>query len=300
MQRIAFHILVLLILLLPGFAQQDQANNTQPQQAPMQATSTSNPATPAPKLPIVNRWDFFTGYTYLSSTNIGVSQSGYNSSFGMNVNRWLGVGIDGGLYGGSNRLTFDNTVLKGQVESILNNCTVQPCFPAPAVLPVLSTLYAPTNLSTQTLAIGPQFNLRRAKESTLFVRPGLGIIHEQANINQASVQEQATRLCEFPRGAFCASQEGMEILKTLSQVAANPSMSDTVWFYGVGGGFDVNFTKFIGLRFSTDYVRAHLFPNLLTWQNNVRFSIGPTWRFGNITTPLRQPKEPKQPKQPKQ
>jgi hypothetical protein len=164
------------------------------------------------------------------------------------------------------------------------------------VLPSLSKLYAPTNLGTETLAIGPQFNLRRVKESTLFLRPGLGLIHEDANTNQASVEQQVTSLCVYSHG-FCTTAEGMQVLKTLSAVS-NPSMSDSVLFYGVGGGFDVNVTKFMGIRFTTDYVRCHLFPNLLAWQNNVRFSIGPTWRFGDITTPLRQPKEPKQPKHP--
>lgn len=297
MRRTALYLLISSICLLPAFAQQD----TQPQQTPAEALAASSQTTPgqaapSPKLPIVNRWDFFTGYTYLTTTNIGISQQGYNTSFGMNVNRWLGLGIDAGLYGGQNPITFDNTTLKGQVESILANCTIEPCYPAPAVLPSLSKLYAPTSLSTETLAIGPQLNLYRSKQSTLFVRPGLGIIHEQANINVVSVQQQVSRLCSYSHG-FCATPEGMQVLSTFSAVN-NPSMSDSVLFYGGGAGFDANLTKFIGLRFSVDYVRCHLFPNLLTWQNNVRFSIGPTWRFGDITVPLRQPKEPKQPKQP--
>jgi hypothetical protein len=50
----------------------------------------------------------------------------------------------------------------------------------------------------------------------------------------------------------------------------------------VGGGFDVNATKHVGLRFSVDWARTHLFSNLLNQQNNIRFSVGPTWKWGEL------------------
>jgi hypothetical protein len=126
------------------------------------------------------------------------------------------------------------------------------------------------------------------------------MIHEDANINVSSVDTQATNFCNAPRNVnFCRSNEGAAVIGTLTTSINQPNLADTVPFYGVGGGIDINLKKYVGIRFSTDFVRTHLFPNLLPWQNNVRFSVGPTWKLGDITTPLRQPKEPKQPKQPK-
>jgi hypothetical protein len=236
----------------------------------------------------VNRWDLFTGYSFLTSPTIGLNQNGFDTSFGMNLNRWLGLGVDFSYFGGSTNLPLSDTVLQGQIETILNTCTTPPCFPPQAVLPTISSLSAPISVKTFTFAAGPQINVRRVKESTLFVRPGLGLIHESADINVAAVNAQVQGFCGTPTGGiFCASNEGMAILGTLSGALKNPNMTDTEIFYGVGVGIDVNVNHRIGVRFTTDYVICHLFSNLLPQQQNFRFSIGPTWRFGDIAKPLK-------------
>jgi hypothetical protein len=59
-------------------------------------------------------------------------------------------------------------------------------------------------------------------------------------------------------------------------------MNDTVPFYGVGGGADVNASKHVGLRFSVDFVHTALFSDLLDSRNAVRFSVGPTFKWGEL------------------
>lgn len=284
MKRALFLIFVLNALLLSSFAQETTVN-----QALMDAPQAGSAPDSAPTEEVaVNRWDLFTGYSYLTSPTISLGQNGFNASFGMNVNRWLGLGVDFGYFGGSTNLGLGNTVLQGQIENILGSCTTPPCFPPQAVLPTLANVYAPTSVKTFTFAAGPQINVRRVKESTLFVRPGLGMIHKSANINVDSVNAQIKGFCSTPTGEFfCASNEGMAILGTLGGALKNPNMTDTEVFYGVGGGIDININHRVGVRFTTDYVLCHLFSNLLPTQQNIRFSIGPTWRFGDISKPLK-------------
>ena len=63
----------------------------------------------------------------------------------------------------------------------------------------------------------------------------------------------------------------------------NPHQSDTQWFIGIGGGFDLNVSRRVGWRLATDYVNTHLFSNLLVpRQNYWRFSTGPTFRWGHL------------------
>jgi hypothetical protein len=73
-------------------------------------------------------------------------------------------------------------------------------------------------------------------------------------------------------------------LFTLLGVAVpNKHQVDTALFFGAGGGFDLNVTHRVGLRFTADWVNTHLFSDLLTnRQNYVRFSVGPTFHFGRV------------------
>lgn len=59
-------------------------------------------------------------------------------------------------------------------------------------------------------------------------------------------------------------------------------MTDTVAFYGFGGGADINAGKRVGIRFSADFVHTSLFSSLLNSRNAVRFSVGPTWKWGEL------------------
>ena len=52
-------------------------------------------------------------------------------------------------------------------------------------------------------------------------------------------------------------------------------------FYDVGGGFELNVSKHVGLRFQSDWVYTQLFQNLLSNpQSTWRMSASPTFRLG--------------------
>ncbi len=94
---------------------------------------------------------------------------------------------------------------------------------------------------------------------TLFVRPDLGAIHEMATLKP------------------------VDPIQTLIVGALAPGgkKSDTTYFYGVGGGFDLNASKHVAVRVTVDYVHTFLFDDLLAnARNTVRISVGPTFRFG--------------------
>jgi len=89
---------------------------------------------------------------------------------------------------------------------------------------------------------------------TFFARPGFGGIHEAADINLTQVTP---------------------VLEELGIPVPSAHQTDTQLFFGLGGGFDLNVSRRIGLRFATDWVNTHLFNNLLTnRQNYVRFAVG--------------------------
>jgi len=72
-------------------------------------------------------------------------------------------------------------------------------------------------------------------------------------------------------------------LTALGATVPNPHQTDTTYFVGLGGGFDLNLSRRVGVRFATDWVNTHLFSNLLTnRQNYIRFSVGPTFRWGKL------------------
>jgi len=118
----------------------------------------------------------------------------------------------------------------------------------------------PFSATTYTFAAGPQFNLRNFKWVTLFARPGLGALHESASL---------------------------QIPATLAPLASlvpglSPNLTNTVVFYGGGGGFDYNLSKHVAIRVSADFIRTHLFSDLLEPCNGVRVSVGPVWRWGEV------------------
>jgi hypothetical protein len=116
---------------------------------------------------------------------------------------------------------------------------------------------------TYTFAAGPQFYLRKWEKVTFFARPGFGGIHEDANI---SLPPQLGGL-----------------LTLLHATVPTANQTDTTYFFGLGGGFDLNVSRPVGVRFACDWVNTHLFSNLLVdRQNYVRFSVGPTFRWGHL------------------
>jgi hypothetical protein len=135
------------------------------------------------------------------------------------------------------------------------------------LLPPGFLIQSPYDATTYTITGGPQFSIRTFKAVTIFVRPSIGLMHESVTAK--------------PTNAM------------MTQIVAGlvgPSMkkNDSEIFYGAGGGLDLNFSKHLAVRAQVDIVRVGLFTDLLKGsQNNIRFSIGPTFRFGkNIQKPL--------------
>jgi hypothetical protein len=192
----------------------------------------------------VNRYDLFTGYSHLSSPSVNLGQNGFNASFGVNVLRWLALGADFSVFKGG-----------GSIELAKTNV-------APLLAPFLNGLNPslPFSADTYTFAAGPQLNLRIFKWVTLFARPGLGALHESATLQ---IPPALAPLASLVPGL-------------------TPNLTNTVVFYGFGGGFDYNLSKHVAIRVSADFVHTHLFANLLQPRNAVRVSVGPTWRWGEL------------------
>jgi hypothetical protein len=200
-----------------------------------------------------NRYTLFTGFDYMISPARNLTQRGFESDFGVTVRPWLGLGADFGISGedvisGAGTLNGSETAF----APMLKNIGINP-----------NSIHVAFKSTTYTVAAGPQFYLRKFEKVTFFARPGFGLIHESANI-------------AFP------AQLG-QILGMLGQPIPNPNQTDTTYFVGLGGGFDLNVSRKVGLRFATDWVNTHLFSNLLTQrQNYIRFSVGPTFRWGQL------------------
>ncbi len=198
----------------------------------------------------INHYTLFTGFDYMISPARNLTERGFESDFGVTVKPWLGMGADVGIIGGAGTINGGETVYAPPVNALLG--------PGAA-----NQLHVPFNSSTYTFAAGPQFYIRKWQKVTFLIRPGFGGMHESADIT-------------FP-AALGPIFEGLKL--------APPSahQNDTQLFFGMGGGFDVNLSRRIGARFAADWVNTHLFSNLLVpRQNYVRFSVGPTFRWGTL------------------
>ena len=200
----------------------------------------------------INRYTLFTGFDYLISPARDLTERGFEGDFGITVRPWLGLGGDfsamgDGIISGSGAINGGETVFAPILKPYVNP----------------NSINVPFKLTTYTFAVGPQFYLRKWKQVTFLVRPGFGGIHESADI-------------AFPvQLAYLFQQLGIPAPKS--------NQSDTQWFIGVGGGFDLNFSKHVAWRVATDYVNTHLFSDLLVnRQNYWRFSTGPTFRWGHL------------------
>jgi hypothetical protein len=196
----------------------------------------------------VNRFDLFTGYSHLSSPSVSLQQNGFNTSFGVNATRWLGLGADFSIFTGDGSIKLADTKIASTIQTLI------------APTPISAVPPVPFSARTYTFAAGPQINFRHFEKVTLFVRPGLGVLHERATLN--------------PPGALLPLLPAIGLTST--------KLTDTVPFYGGGGGFDWNASKHVGLRVSVDFVHTSLFSSLLNSRNAVRVSVGPTWKWGEL------------------
>ena len=197
----------------------------------------------------VGRFDAFTGFSYLASPKMNLYQRGFNGEFGVNATRWLALGVDYSILKGNSSILPKE--LDPTVQSHL--AAFAPLFPAGY------QLYVPFAATTQTYSAGPQVNFRHWKPVTIFVRPALGAIHESVTPKPMDPIQGAV----------------------VGALAPSGHKRDTTYFYGVGGGLDVNATKHVGLRVGVDFVHTFLFEGFLAEsRNSVRISVGPTFRFG--------------------
>ena len=200
----------------------------------------------------INRYTLFTGFDYMISPARNLTERGFDVDFGVTVKPWLALGGDFGFLG--------EDIISGAGTINGSETVFAPLLAANGIPP--SAVSVPFKSTTYTFAAGPQFYLRKWEKITLFARPGFGGIHEKANIS--------------------LSPQLIGFLAELGVPAPNPHQTDTEIFFGLGGGFDVNVSHRIAVRFAADWVNTHLFSDLLTQrQNYVRFSIGPTFRWGH-------------------
>ena len=198
----------------------------------------------------IRQFSAFGAYSYLSTPSLNLTQRGFDGDFGVNMRSWLTLGGDFSYAGGNSSL----------LPSDLNSATQAKLAPILPHLPPGFVLAVPYNSSTYTYEAGPQFNYRRFQKVTFFARPALGALH--ANF---------TAKPNDPITAGIVS--GLLHGKT--------SSSDTVLFYGFGGGITWEITPNFGLRVASDFVHYDFFSNLLNGgRNSVRVVVGTKFSFG--------------------
>ncbi len=201
----------------------------------------------------ISRYSLFTGFDYMISPARNLTERGFEADFGVTIKPWLALGGDFGAMG--------TDVLSGAGTIWGTETIYAPAFRSIGIDP--AAVKVPFTSTTYTFAAGPQLYLRKWDRVTLFARPGLGGIHEDANFT-------------LPPGIG-------QVFLALGLTPPNPHQTDTQLFFGLGGGFDVKINKHVGMRFATDWVNTHLFSNILTGrQNYIRMSIGPVWHWGQF------------------
>src|SRR5260370_41939184 len=194
----------------------------------------------------VPRYDGFAGFSYLNSPRLNLAERGFYAEFGVNVRRWVALGGDYSIFNGHSALFPQDlpTALHRQLA---------------ALVPPGAPIAVPFDSTTYTFTAGPQFNYRRFKRITLFARPAIGGMHETATLKPNTP------------------------LTTLlvARLAPGGKRTDLEPFDGVGGGFDLNAAKHLGVRVGFDFVHVNLFDGFLKERrNSLRISVGPTFRFG--------------------
>jgi hypothetical protein len=204
----------------------------------------------------LGRFDVYGGFMYLESPHINLAERGFHLQAGFRPTRWYSLGFDYSISTGHTTLTPDllTTSLQQSLGAQLARLV------AAGVIPPTYALTVPIDSTTATFAAGPQFAWRRWPLVTLYIRPSFGAIHETATPHALDPVSAAI----------------------IAQLAPSGEKKDWTPFYGVGGGFDVNFSKYTSIRVQVDFVHDHLFSDLLKdGRNSVRLSVGPAFQFGH-------------------
>ncbi len=207
----------------------------------------------------IPRYSAFGAFSYLSTPSLNLTQRGFDGDFGVNVFSWLTVGGDFSYEGGNSSLYPNKLSSSAKVA-------LEPILP---LLPPGFVLAVPYNSSTYTYEAGPQFNYRHFQHVTLFARPALGALH-----------------ADFTAKPNKCTQPQLDCSAILTQIVTGlvgPSLgkSDTVVFYGFGGGVTYEITPHFGLRVATDFVHYNYFSNLLDGgRNSVRVVVGTKFSWG--------------------
>jgi hypothetical protein len=203
----------------------------------------------------VSRYNVFAGYTFLDSPHVSLFENGFHFQAGVNPRTWYALGFDYSISGGDLTLTPNllTTAWQQQLGGLLQQLAKAGQLPAGYTVAVRS------NSRTQTFAAGPQFSYRHFKKVTLFARPSIGAIYEDAT------PQPADPIAKLIVGALAPSGK----------------KTDYTAFYGFGGGADFIFSKHVSLRVQADLVYDHLFSDILKdGRLTTRFSIGPCFNFG--------------------
>lgn len=203
----------------------------------------------------VGLFDLYGGFAYLDSPSVKLQQRGGHLQAGINYNSWLAIGFDYSRLTGHTDITPNllTTTLQTQLGTQIAGLE------AAGIIPSNYALVVPFDATTQTFAAGPQLMIRHWSAVTLFVRPSIGAIHEDATLHATD-----------PISAG-----------VVAQLAPSGTKSDWTGFYGFGGGGEFNIGPHFSIRAQADFVHNHLFSDVLkNPRNAVRLSIGPAVHFG--------------------
>jgi len=201
----------------------------------------------------INRYTLYSGFDYMISPARNLTERGFDVDFGVTIKPWMALGGDFGAMG--NSIISGGGTINGSETVYAKQLAAVGIPPSAITVPFKSTTY--------TFAVGPQFYWRKWRWITFLGRPGFGGVHESADLTLP------------PQLGPLFTELGIPV--------PHSHQSDTTWFIGLGGGFDLNLSRHVGLRFTADWINTHLFSNLLTdRQNYARFTVGPTWRWGSM------------------
>jgi hypothetical protein len=203
----------------------------------------------------VNRYTLFTGFDYMISPARNLTERGFETDFGVTVRPWLGLGADFGILG-DGIISGAGTIYGG--ETIYAPLLLQVPPPFGPIPP--NSVKVPFKSQTYTFAAGPQFYLRKWEKVTFFARPGFGGIHERADI-------------AFP------VQLG-QLFQLLNVPVPAAHQTDTTYFVGLGGGFDLNVSRKVGIRFAGEHSLVYQLADATTELRS--FLLWPDFPLGSL------------------